>query len=82
MKYIKTRFARAMLGTLKVTHHTSNNTWSNVPKQDFTSSSDIDWSRSVSEIDEQLYVKYGIIDKPGQTSAERDFIESMIKPME
>ena len=36
----------------------------------------IDWSRPVSEIDNQLYAKYGL------TEAEQKFIESMIKPME
>ena len=36
---------------------------------------DIDWSRSIPEIDQQLYDKYGIADY-------KDFIESMIKPME
>ena len=36
----------------------------------------IDWSRPVSEIDAQLYDKYGL------TEAEQKFIESMIKPME
>ena len=76
MKYIKTKFARAMLDTLKVTHHTSNKTWANVPKQDFTSSSDINWLKPIPDIDQQLYAKYGL------TEDEQKFIESMIKPME
>ena len=76
MKYIKTRFARTMLGILKATQHNTKATWRYVPLQDFTSSSDIDWSRSVPEIDAQLYVKYGI------TEPEQKFIESLIKPME
>ena len=46
------------------------------PFQDFTASSDIDWSRSIPDIDKQLYAKYGI------TKAEQSFIESKIKPME
>ena len=46
-----------------------------VPMQDFTASSDIDWSRPIPEIDEQLYAKYDITEYKG-------FIESMIKPME
>lgn len=46
-----------------------------VPLQDFTENSDIDWSKSVAEIDRQLYVKYHLDDK------EIAFIESMIKPM-
>ena len=76
MKYIKTRFARTMLGVLKATQHNTKATWRYVPLQDFTTSSDIDWSRTISEIDKQLYSKYGL------TKPEQKFIESMIKPME
>ena len=47
-----------------------------VPVENFTAYSDIDWSKSIPEIDTQLYVKYGL------TAEEIDFIESMIKPME
>ena len=46
-----------------------------VPLQDFTSNSDIDWSVSIPEIDEQLYEKYGL------SEDEIAFIEKMIKPM-
>lgn len=31
-----------------------------VPLQDFTSKSDIDWSKTIEEIDLQLYKKYGL----------------------
>ena len=31
-----------------------------VPLQDFTSKSDIDWSKSIPEIDQQLYAKYSL----------------------
>ena len=65
-----------MLGTLKVTQHNPKETWANVPLQDFTEKSDIDWSDSIEGIDRQLYKKYGL------TKEEIDFIESMIKPME
>lgn len=58
LKYIKTRFARTMLGILKVTQHNPRETWRLVPLQDFTSASDIDWSLSVEEIDEYLFEKY------------------------
>ncbi len=74
-KYIRTKFARTMLGTLKATQHNPRSTWVNVPQQDFTSSSDIDWSKSVAEIDKQLYEKYGL------SETEQDFIERMVKPM-
>lgn len=46
-----------------------------VPMQVFTAGSDIDWSKSVEEIDAQLYAKYNLSDE------EKAFIESMIKPM-
>ena len=75
MKYIKTKFARAMLGTLKVTQDNPRETWLNVPLQDFTATSDIDWSKSVSEIDKQLYKKYGL------SAEEIAFIESKVKEM-
>lgn len=75
MKYIKTKFARAMLGTLKITQHNIQETWLNVPLQDFTANSDIDWSKSVSEIDRQLYKKYGL------SKDEIAFIESKVKEM-
>lgn len=75
LKYIKTRFARLLLGTLKVTQDNPKDTWANVPMQDFTENSDIDWSKSVEEIDAQLYSKYNLSDE------EIAFVESMIKPM-
>lgn len=76
MKYIKTKFARAMLGTLKVTQDNPRETWANVPLQDFTPNSDIDWSQSIAQIDEQLYEKYKL-ERP-----EIDFIEKNVKAME
>ena len=74
MKYIKTKFARTMLGIRKVTHHTTREAWVFVPNQDFTSNSDIDWTKSIPEIDQQLYAKYGLEDYI-------DFIENNVKPM-
>jgi len=48
--------------------------------QDFTlssqSSSDIDWTKSVHEIDLQLYDKYGL------SADERNFIETHVKAMD
>lgn len=76
LKYIKSKFARALLGVLKITQHNSRSTWAKVPLQDFTSSSDIDWSQSVAEIDAQLYKKYGL------SQEEIDFIESKVKVMD
>lgn len=76
LKYIKTKFCRAMLGTLKVTQDNPKPTWANVPLQDFTTDSDIDWSKTIAEIDQQLYAKYGLSEE------EVAFVEKMIKPME
>ena len=59
-----------------MTQDNSRDLWTNVPLQDFTSSSDINWSASVADIDQQLYRKYGL------SADEISFIEKMIKPME
>lgn len=76
VKYLKTKFARSLLGILKVTQDISPRVWSLVPVQDFTSASDVDWSKSIPEIDQQLYAKYGLTDE------EIDFIESHVKEMD
>ena len=75
LKYIKTKFARACLGILKITQDNNRDVWKYVPLQDFTSNSDIDWSKSESEIDKQLYSKYRL------TSSEIDFIEQRVQEM-
>ena len=76
LKYIKTKFVRAMLGVLKVTQDNNKDVWRFVPLQDFSENSKIDWQKSISEIDPQLYAKYKL------TQDEIEFIEKMIKPME
>jgi len=76
LKYIKTKFARTMLGVLKVTPDNTREKWVKVPLQDFTPNSDIDWTKSISEIDKQLYKKYGL-DKN-----EIAFVEEKVKEME
>ncbi|WP_440671519.1 Eco57I restriction-modification methylase domain-containing protein [Bacillus subtilis] len=76
LKYIKCKFARAMLGVLKITQANTRDKWAKVPVQDFTDQSDIDWSKSISEIDKQLYKKYNLSEK------EIQFIEDKVKPME
>ena len=73
--YIQTKFARALLGVLKVTQSLTKDVWTYVPLQDFTSSSDIDWSKPVTEIDEQLFDKYDLNEQ------ERDFIRTKVKEM-
>lgn len=76
MKYVKSKFARTLLGVLKITQHNPGPKWKYVPLQDFTASSDIDWSQSVAEIDVQLYKKYGLSDD------EIEFIETHVKAMD
>lgn len=75
-KYIKTQFARFLITpTLSGMNMTSRN-FIFVPVQDYTENSDIDWSQSIENIDEQLFNKYGL------TESEREYIKSKIKPME
>ena len=76
LKYVKTKFARVMLGILKVTQNNTQEMWRYVPLQDFTPSSDIDWSQSVADIDQQFYAKYGLSDD------EIAFIEEKVKAMD
>lgn len=75
IKYIRTKFFRALLGIMKVTQHTRAIVFKFVPLQDFSSTSDIDWSQPVSAIDQQLYKKYGLDEK------EIAFIEKNVKEM-
>ena len=74
-KYIKGKFSRVMLGVLKITQDNPPDRWYYVPLQNFTPDSDIDWSKSIPEIDQQLYKKYGL------SQEEIDFIESHVKEM-
>ena len=74
-KYMETKFFRALVGARKGKNMTQN-TYSFVPLQDFSSSSDIDWSKKNEDIEKQLYAKYNL------SQEEINFIESMIRPME
>ncbi len=76
LKYLMTKFARCLLGTLKVTQNNNKDVWANIPIQNFTPISDIDWTLNIADIDRQLYAKYGLDED------EVSFIEKMIKPME
>lgn len=75
IKYISTKFSRTLLSVLKVTQNGNKPVWKYVPLQDFTPSSDIDWSKSIHEIDLQLYKKYGL------SEDEIAFIEENVKEM-
>ena len=75
-KYLLTRFFRILVSAIKISQSAPNRVYKFVPLQDFTNNSDIEWSKSVAEIDKQLYKKYNL------TQEEIDFIEKTIKPME
>ncbi|WP_322559770.1 hypothetical protein [Staphylococcus haemolyticus] len=44
--------------------------------QNFTKNSDINWDKSISEIDQQLYLKYNL------SESEINFIEEKVKSMD
>lgn len=75
IKYIKTKFCRSLYGILKRTQANTPGKWKYVPLQNFDSESDIDWSKSIPEIDQRLYEKYDLNEK------EINFIETHVKEM-
>ena len=75
LRYVKTKFFRALVGVLKTTQDINPEKFSYVPLQDFTANSDIDWSKPIPEIDQQLYAKYGL------DETEIEFIETHVKEM-
>ena len=75
LKYMKTKFARAMIKTVKNTQNASAQAYLFVPMQDFTSNSDIDWTKPIHDLDEQFYKKYNLSDY------EKAYIESTIAPV-
>lgn len=74
-RYIKTKFLRSLLSTLKITQDNKKKVWANIPLLSFKNNSEIDWSKSISEIDQQLYKKYNL------TEEEIRFIEENVKEM-
>ena len=75
LSYMRTRFTRLLLLLAMSSIHLSKMTFSFVPLQDFTPTSDIDWTKSIPEIDQQLYKKYGL------DETEIQFIETHVKEM-
>ena len=76
LKYMSTKFLRFMVGIVKSSQNLYQPVYRFVPIQDFTNKSDIDWNKSIHEIDLQLYKKYNLTDD------EINYIESKIKEME
>jgi len=74
--YLKTKFSRVMLGVSKVTQTASGaDLWQNVPVQDFSPQSDIDWTQPIPEIDKQLFAKYKL------TQEQIDYINTKVAEM-
>lgn len=74
-KYLSTKFLRFLVSILKTSQNVYQIVYEFVPLQDFGNKSDIDWSKSVPEIDKQLYKKYSL------TEEEIRHIEEKINPM-
>ena len=74
-KYMASKFLRYMVSILKMSQNVTQIVYRYVPLQNFTSNSDINWSVSIHDIDQQLYKKYGL------SQQEIDFIESHVKEM-
>lgn len=75
-KYLETKFLRFLVGFKKSSQALYQVVYQFVPVQDFTEYSDIDWSKSIEEIDTQLYKKYNF------SKEEIQLIEEKIKPIE
>lgn len=75
-KYIKTKFTRFLVLVTLASMNISARNFMFVPLQDFSEQSDIDWSQSIANIDQQLYKKYNL------TEEEIAYIEKTIKPMQ
>lgn len=76
LKYVKTKFFRAMVGVKKTAVFNYKDSFTFVPIQNFSIKSDINWSNSISDIDKQLYDKYKLNDK------EISFIENRVRAMD
>ena len=74
-KYLKTKMVRYLISISKANQNGTRVTYRFVPMQDFTNQSDIDWTKSIDEIDKQLFDKYDLSDE------EREHIKISIKEM-
>ena len=72
---METSFFRFLLFLGHGTMQVNQKVFSLIPLQNFTSSSDIDWSQTIEAIDKQLYAKYNL------SVDEVAFIKRMIKPI-
>lgn len=74
-RYLKTKFVRMLIMLAKANQNGTRKTYRFVPLQNFTNESDINWSQSIAEIDQQLYRKYDL------SAEEIMFIEENVKEM-
>ena len=74
-KYLKTKFVRFLISIAKANQNGTRITYKFVPMQDFTEKSDINWYKSINNIDEQLFDKYNL------SVEEREHIKKSIKDM-
>ena len=74
-RYLKTKFVRMLIMLAKANQNGTRKTYRFVPLQNFTNESDINWSQSIAEIDQQLYRKYELSEE------EIMFIEENVKEM-
>lgn len=74
-KYLKIKFLRFLVSIVKVNQNGTRQTYKSVHLQAFTNNSDINWNKSISEIDEELFTKYRLNDN------EKKYIRNKIKNM-
>lgn len=59
-KYLKTKFVRYLHSLAKSSQDAARSTYRFIPTLNFSNEVGIDWTTSVSRIEQQLYVKYGL----------------------
>ena len=62
-KFFKTKFTRFQHSVGKASQDATSKTYKFIPLQDFTAKSDLDWTKTIEEIDSQLYKKYKLTTK-------------------
>ena len=72
IKYMNTNLYKFLISQIKKTQNAARGVYRLVPNQDFSTKSDIDWSKNSKDINEQLYKKYKL------TEEEIKYIESKI----
>lgn len=75
LKYIKTKFFRALVSIVKQDQGASKSIYRYVPLQDFTSNSDIHWDKPIDAINDDLIKKYNLDEE------DENFIKENIQEM-